>query len=187
MATTTDWRRNREAWVRLLERRTGVSLAAWNRRVKREAPAGKTALRQWLAAKGVTGYGQMILVMERYGYPEFMTATASQLIDAQYAGQPRMRALAEAIVKAASRLGDVTIQARKTFVALVSPVRTFARLHPAKGRIVISLRLEGRRPGGRLERCRYHDTTPVQVSVESRKDLDAEVMALLRAAYEENS
>jgi hypothetical protein len=29
----------------------------------------------------VTGYAQQLLVMERFGYPDFLTVTADELID----------------------------------------------------------------------------------------------------------
>src|SRR5207247_10963839 len=37
-----------------------------------------------LTKQGVIGYAQTLLVMERFGYPDFMTATADELMDGQY-------------------------------------------------------------------------------------------------------
>jgi hypothetical protein len=66
----------RAIWVRLLEQRTGTGVAEWNDRVASSGAADERALRQWLAEHGVTGYPQMLLVMERFGYPDVPTADA---------------------------------------------------------------------------------------------------------------
>ena len=39
----------------------------------------EAALRAWLNERGVTGYGQSLLVMERFGYPDFLRADADEL------------------------------------------------------------------------------------------------------------
>ncbi|HYS99302.1 MAG TPA: hypothetical protein VEO20_01405, partial [Thermoplasmata archaeon] len=128
MAKTRDWEDMRTMSTRLLEERTGEGVDAWNRRIKKEAFEDEGSLRSWLTKQGVTGYAQTLLVMERFGYPDFLTATADELIDGQYVDRPQLRPILDAVIGAAAGLGDVTIQARKTFVALVSPRRTFARV-----------------------------------------------------------
>ncbi len=56
-------------------------------------------------------------------------------------------------------LGGVIIQARKTFVSLVSPRKTFARVQATtKNRVGLGLRLEGQKPIGRLRPSRIHET-----------------------------
>jgi hypothetical protein len=77
---TRDWQRNREMWVRVLERQTGENVDAWNRRIGTARLRDVSSLRAWLARQGVTGYGQSLLVMERFGYPDFVLATADELI-----------------------------------------------------------------------------------------------------------
>ena len=68
--------------------------------------------------------------MERFGYPDFLTATADELIDAQYAGRGHLRPIFDRVLAMASIVGDVTVQARKGYVSLVSPRRTFAVVRP---------------------------------------------------------
>ena len=51
--------------------------------------ADESTLRAWLNDQGVTGYPQMLLVMERLGYPDYLEATADELIDRQYADPGR--------------------------------------------------------------------------------------------------
>ncbi len=93
----------------------------------------------------------------------------------------------DAILEAASSLGPVTIQARKTYVSLVSPRRTFARVQPTtKNRVDLGLRLEGIQPGGRLGPSKIHETTPLQISLTSLDEVDTEVLDWLQQAYDQN-
>jgi hypothetical protein len=186
-ATVSDWQRNKNMWVRVLEKRTGESVKVWNRRVRKDGPDDEPRLRAWLTKQGITGYAQTLLVMERFGYPDFLTASADELIDRQYADRPALRPIFDAIVDAAQKLGPVVIQARKTYVSLVSPRRTFARVVAAtKDRVDLGLRLEGRKPHGRLEPSRIHETMRLQIGLTSLPEVDGEVRRWLRAAYEES-
>src|SRR6058998_1273586 len=130
MAQTRDWQGMKAMSARLLKERTGEDMDTWNQRIKIERFTDEQELRAWLTAQGVTGYAQSLLVMERFGYPDFLLATADELIDGQYADRPKLRPIFDAIIDAASGLGEVTIQARKTYVSLVSARRTFARIQP---------------------------------------------------------
>lgn len=85
-------------------------------------------------------------------------------------------------------LGELTIQARKTYVSLVTTRRTFARVQAAtRNRVDLGLRLEGRRPGGRLQPSRIHETMPLQISLTTPEEVDSEVLGWLQRAHEENS
>ena len=187
MAKTVGWERMKEMLARLLEERTGEDVATWNRRIRRDAPDTEDGLRAWLTKKGVTGYPQMLLVMERFGYPGFLDASADELIDGQYADRPALRPIYDALIEAAAGLGDVTIQARKTLVSLVSHRRTFARIVPTtKERIDLGLRLEGQRPSGRLLPSKIHETMKLQISLTTPDQVDSEVLRWLERAYNEN-
>src|SRR3989449_6440518 len=97
--------------------------------------------------------------MERFGYPDFLLATADELIDGQYADRAQLRPIFDALIDAAAGLGQVTIQARKNYVSLVSPPRTVARLQATtKNRVDLRLRLEGREPKGRLQPSKILET-----------------------------
>ena len=188
MADVQDWKSMRDMWTRLLTERTGKDLAAWNRRVQRARPRDAKGLRAWLAEQGVTGYPQDLLVMERFGYPDYLVASADKLLDEQYADRPQLRPILDAILAAAAKLGAVTVQARKTYVSLLTPLRTFARVQPTtKGRVDLGLRLEGHKPGGRLSRSTIHETMPVQIGLASVDEVDAEVRRWLKLAYEQNA
>jgi hypothetical protein len=184
MAKVRDWSEMNANAARLLRERTGADVAAWNRRIRARRFADERALSRWLAGEGVTGYARDLLVHETFGYPDFLVATADELVDAQYADRAHLRPVHDAIVRAASGMGEVVVQARKTFVALVGPKRTFARIQPTtKDRVDLGLRIDGARPAGRLLPARGHDTMRVRMALATRKDVDAEVRRRLREAY----
>ena len=188
MTNVLDWSRNRDMWIRVLEKQTGQGLDYWNERVRKENFKEEKALRAWLQKQGVSGYGEGLLVMERFGYPDFITASADELIDAQYADRPRLRPIYNAIINAMLGIGAITIQARKTYVSLLTPRRTFARVQPTtKNRVDVGLRIEGRKPFGRLQPSTIHETMKLQISLHSVEEIDAEVLSWLRRAYEQNS
>jgi len=187
MATTRDWQRNRDMWVRVLEKQTGEGVEVWNRRIKRQRIADEKNLREWLTSQGVTGYARALLMMERFGYPEFLIASATQLIDAQYADRGQLRPIYDAIEAAANGLGDVIVQARKTYVSLVTPRRTFARVQPTtRTRVDLGLRLEGQKPTGRLQPSTIHETMTLQIGLTSCDEVDGEVVRWLTRAYRQN-
>ena len=188
MTKTRDWKAINDMSVRLLMERTGENVATWNRRIAEKQFEDEKSLRAWLTQQGVTGYAQSLLVMERFGYPDFILASADDLIEGQYADRPQLRPIFDAIIDAAVGLGEVIIQARKTYVSLVTPRRTFARIQPTtKSRVDLGLRLEGYRPGGRLQPSKIQETMRLQVGLTSLDDIDSEVLTWLQEAYEQNS
>lgn len=184
-----DWRGMRARSEDLLRRQTGEGVETWNARVEEAAPDGEPGLRAWLAERGVTGYAQALLVWERFGYPDFMTSSAGDLIDAQYADRPGLRPVLDALLQEAGALGeDVEIQARKGFVTLVAR-RTFAVIRvTTRTRVDLGLRLVGAEPDGRrlFAPGAGLGAATVRVALSGPAEVDADVVDLLRAAYEEN-
>lgn len=187
MIETRDWQRNKAMWIRVLEKQTGKGLDAWKRRMSERHVRDERQLRKWLSGQGVTGYAQQLLVMERFGYPDFLRASADELIDRQYADSPSLRAVYDAIVQAAGSCGDVIVQARKTYVSLVSPRRTFARVQRVTTRVNLGLRLDGQAPTGRLRPSTIHETMRLQITLGAAREVDAEVKHWLTRAYVENA
>jgi hypothetical protein len=188
MPQTRDWQTMKDMSARLLKERTGEDMAAWKVHISQRSLADEKSLRRWLAQQGVTGYAQSLLVMEKFGYPDFMQASADDLVDGQYADRQELRPIYDAVVRAAVGLGEVVIQARKTYVSLVTPRWTFARVQAStRQRVDLGLRLEGEKPGGRLIPSKIHETMPLQISLTSPEEVDAEVLGWLEKAYNQNS
>ena len=144
MPEMRTWQAMRDQITGQLERQTGEGVEAWNRRIKAAGPVDEPALRAWLKQEhDVTGYPAMLLAWETFGYPDFLTATADELVDAQYADRPDLRPIFDAVIAAVSALSGAEIQARKTYVSLVSPRRMFGIVQAStKKRVDLGLRLD---------------------------------------------
>lgn len=183
-----DWSTSVEWIERLLTERTGSGVKEWNQRVRDTGIADEQKLRSWLAGQGITGYPQMLLVYERFGYPDFWLASADDLIQGQYRDREHLRPVLDAVLAAAGGLGDMTVQARKGYVALVSPKRTFAMVQATtKERVDLALRLPDASPGGRLLAAKSLAHGNVRVALTGPDDVDDEVVRLLERAYDANS
>jgi len=187
-AAPKSWREMREWSAALLLDRTGADVAAWNHRIAEAGLDDEPALRAWLAGQGVTGYAQALLVWERFGYPDFLTADADELIEGQYADRPQLRPILDAVLAVLPTFGPVTVQARKTIVSLVTPRRTFAVVQATtRNRVDLGLRLDDTAPAGRLLAARDLGAATVRIALTGPDDVDDEVRDLLRRAYEENT
>lgn len=172
----------REQIRRQLVRQTGADLQVWNERVRATGIDDPDRLKTWLTHQGVVGYPRMLLGLERFGYPDFMEATAEELIDAQYRGKPELRAIYDEVIRRVGSLPGVEVQARKTYVSLIGPKRTFARVQTVgKTAVALALRLD-RRPGGGLDPSTVHDSMPVQLTLRSTEELDARALRWVRQA-----
>jgi len=184
-----SWQKQTQWMADLLVKRTGQDLGTWNARVREHDFASEEALRTWLTEQGVTGYPRDLLVMERFGYPDFLSASADELVDGQYADRQELRPILDALLARVATLGEVSIQARKGYISLVGPRRTFGAIQPTtKRRVDLGLRLDGQAPGGRLESARSMGSgqVTVRIGLAAVDDVDDEVDAWLRRAYESN-
>jgi hypothetical protein len=190
MTAPRTWEQMRASITDRLERQTGHDVAWWNSAIAAQPRVGdEPSLRAWLAQRGVTGYQQMLLVMETFGYPAFMLASAGELLDGQYADRQGLRPILDAILMAAASLGEVDVQARKTYTTLLTPRRTFAAVRPTtRTRVDLGLRIDGAEPAGRLldGRNTAGGMVNLRVPLSSVDELDDEVIALLSRAYQAN-
>jgi hypothetical protein len=186
---TRDWSDMMADHARLLEKRTGQGVAEWNTRVRQSGADTEAALRQWLDAQGVTGPPQQLLVMERFGYPDFLVATADELIGGQYADRPHLRPILDAVLLAAGVLDGVAMQARKTKVTLVTSRRKFAEVVPTtKTRVDLFVRIDGEGASGCLRDAapRPGDVMNLKVALSGADDVDGHVAGALARAFEAN-
>lgn len=182
-----DWAGMIHQSARLLQERTGLGLEAWNERVRDSGMTDEAALESWLTGHGITGYPRTILVMERFGYPDFMLASADDLIEAQYRDRPHLRPILDAVIEAATSVGDVTVQARKGYVCLVTPRRTFSMVRAStKQRVDLGLRLPGVQPVGRLLTGKGLPHGNVRVALTRPEDVDEGVVDLIDQSYAAN-
>jgi hypothetical protein len=186
-----SWQEMREQEIKWLVERTGDGLETWNARVRKSGMDDEASLRKWLEGEGVTGYPAMLLVMERFGYPDYLQATADELIEGQYADRPALRPILDTVLALLPDVGEVEVQARKTYVAFLTPKRTFAALVPTtRTRSDLGLRLPAdQRASGRLETAKNFPQSAVthKIALASADDLDDEVLAWIKRSYAENT
>lgn len=186
-----SWQEMREHEISRLIERTGEGLETWNTRVRESGFNDEASLRKWLADKGVTGYPAMLLVMERFGYPDYLQTSAEDLIENQYTDRPALRPIIDTILALLPEVGDIEVQARKTYVALLTPKRTFAALVPTtKTRSDLGLRLPASQPAdGRLETAKNFPQSSVthKIGLTSAEDVDDEVVGWVKRSYADNT
>jgi hypothetical protein len=187
---TRDWREHNKWTADLLKQRTGDDVETWNARIRERGFADEVSLRAWLAEQGVTGYPQGLLVMERFGYPDFLVASADELIEGQYRDRPELRPILDALLAVAASIGEVTVQTRKGYVSLLTPRRTFAAVQAStKRRVDLGLRLPDLPPQGRLEATTSvgGGNVNLRIGLTSIDEIDDEVETWLRRAYAANA
>lgn len=184
-----SWQKQTQWMADLLKKRTGEDLETWNARIREHNFASEEGLRGWLAEQAVTGYSRDLLVMERFGYPDFLSASADELINGQYADRLDLRPILDAVLARVATLGEVSVQARKGYISLVGPRRTFGAIQPTtKRRVDLGLRLDGQAPGGRLESAKSMGSgqVTVRIGLAAVDDVDNEVDTWLTRAYHAN-
>ena len=185
-----SWEDMRVWCAQLLDRSTGEGVPEWNRRVTASGCADEPSLRDWLSEQGVTGYAQMLLVMERFGYPDYLLASADELVAGQYVDRPALRPVLDALLAELPALGQVTVQARKGYVSLVTPRRTFAQVRPStRSRVDLGLRLDEQQPTGRLLPATSslgNGSCTVRIPLACPTEVDDEVVDWLQRAYSAN-
>lgn len=172
-----------------IKRETGKDVAAWNARIKERGPSSAADLKAWLNEQGVDGYPAMLLGFETFGYPDYLEASADELIDGQYRDRPAIRPIYDRLVEQLPDVGEVEAQARKTYIALIGPKRTFASIQPTtKTRVDIGLRFDDASLAKGLEHAKSIGQSSMthKLPLSSADDVDAESIGWLRRAYEAN-
>ena len=178
-----------ERIARQIERETGADIAAWNGRIKEWGPRDAADLRAWLNDQGVTGYPAMLLRYETFGYPDYLQASADELIDGQYGDKPAIRPIYERLLSELPQVGEVEVQARKTYVALIGPRRTFASIQPTtRTRIDVGLRFDDSTDATGLEPAKSIGQSSMthKLALSSPDDVNHETVGWLRRAYQAN-
>ena len=185
-----SWEEMRTSIEDRLVRQTGHDVGWWNHTIAAcRAARDEALLRAWLSERGITGYQQMLLVMETFGYPDYLLASADGLIEAQYADRQALRPILDAVLATCSAIGEVEVQARKTYTSLLTPRRTFAAVRPTtKTRVDLGLRIDDAEPGGRLldGSNTAGGSVNLRVPLHTVDDLDDEAVGLLRRSYQAN-
>ena len=178
--------------AQLLERQTGAGVGEWSRRIRDTGIDSRATLLAWLKERGINGYAQQLLIMERFGYPDYLVASAEELIYDQYADRPGLRPVLDRVLNIALGLaepGAVDVQVRKTYVTLRTRRRKFAVIKAStRKRVDLGLRIDGRQPGGRLESAKVlqDGVMTIRIALGSPEEVDDEVAQWLATSFREN-
>jgi hypothetical protein len=198
MVDAKDWREMHEWSAQLLRRQTGQSVQDWNQRIQETGIESRDELQLWLKTRNINGYAQQLLIMERFGYPEFLLKTAEELVEEQFADRQHLRPVFDEVIEAGvgiAHYGLVEVQARKTFVTLRTKRRKFAMVRPStKTRVDLGLRIVEMHSGhqrfaARLQSAKLlrDDTMTHRIPLTKLGDVDDEVCYWLAVAYEQNT
>jgi predicted transport protein len=177
--------------IKNLEEKTGKSIAEWVAIVKKSGAAKHGEVVKHLKEKhGLThGYANMVAHTAAGNQGDDKPAD-DDLVAAQYAGDKApLRTCYDALIKKISAFGsDLEISPKKTYVSL-RRAKQFALIQPTtKTRLDVGINLKGIAPKGRLEASgSFNSMVSHRVRVESPKDIDDQLIAWLRQAYESAS
>ena len=165
---------------------------------------GKT-VPQWVAVvkkSGLQKHGEIVKFLKAdhgftHGYANLVAHQALQssaahqddgdLVAAQYAGdKAALKPVYDAIVRTVNSFGkDVELAPKKGYVSLRRK-KQFALVQPStKTRVDLGINLKGKQPSDRLEASgSFNAMVSHRVRLESARDVDAEVKAWLKEAYD---
>ena len=116
-------------------------------------------------------------------------ASADELIDGQYRDKPAIRPIYDRLIAELPKVGEVEVQARKTYVALIGPKRTVASIQPTtRTRVDIGLRFDDAAQASGLEPAKSIGQSSMthKLALTSADDVDRDAVGWLRRAYEAN-
>ena len=179
-----------QSMIRNLEEKTGRTIAEW---------VGVTR------GLGDLKHGQLVKALKEqhgltHGYANLVVHVAREspalqprdedvdLVAAQYAGaKEALRSIYDAVAKAVIAFGpDVELAPKKAYVSLRRS-KQFALVQPStKTRVDVGIKLKGVAPKGRLEASgSFNSMVSHRVKVSSPSQVDAELVAWLREAYDQ--
>jgi len=177
--------------------RTGRSLEEWVALVQASGidPLDQNAVRKWLRSEhGVPQNSQWAIADAAARAAGWVRPSVAEYVDGQYGGaKVALRPIYDALAAAITDLGDdVTIEGRSTYTPFVRG-RQFAAVAAAtRDRVDLGLRFASPPSAdllsaGRLQPATAPGQATHKVSLGSVREVDAEVLRLLRIAYEQNA
>jgi hypothetical protein len=170
------------------EKNTGKPFEAWIVIAKKAKLAKHGEIVKLLKEKHGMGHGYANLVAQRALAGDAPAPEGDDLVAAQYAGnKAALRPLYEQLAKAVVKFGaDVELSPKKTYVSLRRK-KQFALIQPSTAdRLDVGINLKGAAAKGRLEASgSFNAMVSHRVRVTAAKDIDAELVGWLRAAYDQ--
>jgi Domain of unknown function (DUF5655)/Domain of unknown function (DUF4287) len=175
-----------QAMIDNLEDKTGKSLSQWFGVLRKHGFEKHGDFMKYLKGEmGIThGYANLIAMKYR---EEQAGGSDDDPVATQYAGpKSGLRSIYDRIVSTVEKMGDdVEIAPKKTYVSLRRK-KQFALVQPStRDRVDLGIQLRDTPTGGRLEASgSFNSMVSHRVRLTSPRDVDAEVKAWLKAAYD---
>ena len=177
-----------QAHLDLIQAKTGRSPDDFRAEAAEQGLTTYRDLMDWLKTEYGLGHGHANLVAHvivTAGQPEPST---DERVAARFVGnKAHWRAAYNAIIDQVGRFGaDFRVMPTTTYISLTRAGKKFAIVDPATiGRLDVGLKLKGVEPAGRLTAAgSWNSMVTHRVRVGSIEEIDAELLAWLRQAYD---
>jgi predicted transport protein len=175
-----------ESVIRNLKEKTGKTLEEWLKVVKASKLAKHGEIVKNLKDEFGIGHGYANTIAHKALARE-APAEGDALVEAQYAGPKAvLRPIYESLISQLKKLGkDIEVSPKKTYVSLRRS-KQFALIQPSTAtRIDVGINLKDVPPTKRLEDSgSFNAMVSHRVRLETAADVDAELLAWLKKAYE---
>lgn len=166
---------------------TGKSLDEWLKITAKAKLTKHGEIVKMLKTDHALGHGFANLVAHKTLASDAASSDSEDLVAAQYAGpKAALKPAYDKLVAIVEKLGkDVELSPKKAYVSLRRS-KQFGLIQPSTAtRLDLGLNLKGVAPTGRLEASGSWNTMVThRVKLASAKDVDAEIAAWLKAAYD---
>ena len=175
-----------QTMIQKLKEKTGKSLDEWVAIVRSTGLEQHRDMLQYLQTEHGLTYGYATLVALTARGSGVAGSSGDVLLEEQYRTKAALRPIYDALIYAVTAFGnDVEIAPKKAYVSLRRK-RQFAIFQPSTAtRMDVGINLKGVAPAGRLEASGSFNTmVSHRVRVSRIEEVDAELVAWLRQAYE---
>jgi hypothetical protein len=177
-----------QAHLDLIQANTGKSPDDFRAEAAERGLTTYRDLKDWLQTAYGLGHGHANLVAHMIVTAGQSEPSTDERVAARFAGnKAHWRAAYEAIIDQVGRLGDdFRVMPTTTYISLTRAGKKLAIIDPATiGRLDVGLKLKGVAPTGRLTAAgSWNNTVTHRVRVGSIEEIDDELLAWLRQAYD---
>lgn len=173
--------------VKNLEKASGKKISEWVKIVQESGLEKHGEMVRFLKENHGLGHGNANMIVHHAKQSHAGFSEDETLIDEQYKGKEILKEWYDAILKEVVLFGsDVEVSPKKAYVSLRRK-KQFAILQPStKTRLDIGLNMAGETTTGKLEEAgSWNSMCKYRVRIETKNDIDNNLIGWLRKAYEQ--
>jgi hypothetical protein len=176
-----------QAYLDNIKAKTGLTPADFRRLAKEKGLTKAGEVVAWLKKDYGLGYGHAGAIWQIIGHADDVKASEADKIAKLFAGQKsRWRKPYDALEAKVRKFGaDVEVAPNMTYINLVRGIKKFGIVQVRVERLDIGIKLKGMAPTDRFEAAgSWNPMVTHRVRVTDPKQIDEEVLARLKRAYE---